>query len=150
MANKTASSKQKSFGTTMGVSSIIAILVLIVLIVFAALSIMTSKADLTLAQKTANTITAYYEADNKAEERLSEISKAVKAGGNWQESLSGEDITFSTTESGTEVSYRVVVNEDLTLLVTLHVSNAGEISRKEWHLTSLTEWAPDNGLSVMQ
>jgi len=60
--------KKASFGTSMGVSSIIAILVILVLVVFSTLSITTSKADLTLSQKSSDSIKAYYEADAIAED----------------------------------------------------------------------------------
>ncbi|MDR0874799.1 MAG: hypothetical protein LBN12_01170, partial [Clostridiales Family XIII bacterium] len=76
--------KKASFGTSMGVSSIIAILVILVLVVFSALSIATSKADLVLSQKTSDSVKAFYAADASAEEILAAIAAEVETGKGWE------------------------------------------------------------------
>ena len=101
---KAATRKRASFGTSMGVSSIIAILVILVLVVFSALSITTSKADLKLSQKTSDGVIAFFEADAAAEDKMAEAAAAIAAGGNWQASLRGLGCEVSSVSGGTLIN----------------------------------------------
>jgi hypothetical protein len=147
MAANNKISKKGTFGTTMGVTSIIAILVILVLIVFSALSITTSKADYTLAQKTATATTEFYAADSAAEEKLAEVAAAVKKGGDWQARL--KNLGYEV-EKDAYVSYDITINENKALFVKLHVKSAKKIIREQWQVQSTTEWEPDNSLDVIK
>jgi Na+-transporting methylmalonyl-CoA/oxaloacetate decarboxylase gamma subunit len=156
MAVNNKISKKGTFGTTMGVTSIIAILVILVLIVFSALSITTSKADYTLAEKTAAATTDFYKADNEAETKLAEVAAAAGGGGAWQDALtakgyqvdSGKDPKDGSIHS--MVSYDVVIDENKSLFVELNVYESGNIDRVLWQVRSTSDWEPDNGLAVIQ
>ena len=138
-----------SFGTSMGVSSIIAILVILVLVVFSALSITTSKADLKLSQKSANGIQAYYEADAAAEDRMAEVAAFLAKGGAWQTDARAAGFDVSGDESGgTLVSYTVPVDEFRNLDVELLVDANGAISRKVWQTVPAKAWVPDESINL--
>ncbi len=64
-----------------GASSILVAMVLIILLVFAALSISTSMANLKLSQKYAQTASVYYSLDSEGERVLYEVKKQVYESG---------------------------------------------------------------------
>jgi len=156
-----ASKKKASFGTTMGVSSIIAILVILVLVVFSALSITTSKADLGLSQKTSNGVIAYYEADSLAEDKVAEVAKAIKDGNDWQSKLPKdvftitaekdiEEMSTGLTGAGTLIEYTVPIDDNRNLNVRLRANDSGEITRELWQVVPAREWVPDNNLNLFR
>ena len=145
------SMKKASFGTSMGVSSIIAILVILVLVVFSTLSITTSKADLTLSQKSSESIKAYYQADAAAEDRIAEVAEFIENDGdNWQKGLEQKDYYVSKDKENTLVSYVVPIDENRNLNVELRVSKDGSIVRDLWQVVPAKEWVPDNSINLFQ
>jgi len=140
--------KKASFGTSMGVSSIIAILVILVLVVFSTLSITTSKADLTLSEKTASGIEAYYEADAAAEDMMAEVAAAIADISAWQAHLSQKGYNISSAEGGSLISYTVPVDENRNLNVELFASNGGKLTRQLWQVVPSKEWVPDESLNL--
>ena len=132
----------------MGVSSIIAILVILVLVVFSALSITTSKADLTLSQKSSAGVVAFYEADAAAEDRMAEVAAAIAKGGRWQHELSVQGFDVSTTSAGTLISYLVPVDENRNLRVELLAGKNGGLERSLWQVVPAKEWVPDNSVNL--
>jgi hypothetical protein len=147
MANNKIS-KKGTFGTTMGVTSIIAILVVLVLIVFAALSITTSKADLNLSERTAEMTTEYYAADSAAEEKVAEVAEAVRGGAGWQGTL-GDEYSVTEEDGRTVVSYDVPIDENKALSVRLGVSAGGDVSRELWQVHSTSEWSGNDDIQLM-
>jgi hypothetical protein len=147
MANNKIS-KKGTFGTTMGVTSVIAILVVLVLIVFAALSITTSRADLNLSERTAEMTTEYYAADSAAEEQFAEVAEAARGGAGWQDRLGDE---YSVTEEGdlTVVSYDVPIDENKALSVRLGVTAGGDVSRELWQVHATSEWSGNDDIQLM-
>jgi hypothetical protein len=147
MANNKIS-KKGTFGTTMGVTSIIAILVVLVLIVFATLAIMTAKADLNLSERTAEMTTEYYVADSVAEDKVAEVAAAAKGGEGWQGKLGDE---YSVAEEGgrTVVIYEVPIDENKALCVRLGVAANGDVSRELWQVHSTTEWFGNGDIQLM-
>ena len=144
-----AARKKISFGTSMGVSSIIAILVILVLVVFSALSITTSKADLKLSQKTADSIKAFYEADAAAEDKMAEIDALLAGGNAWQAEAQRAGFAVSAGEYGeTLVSYTIPVDEYRNLNVELLVSSDGKMARRLWQIVPANEWVADEGLNL--
>ena len=141
--------KKASFGTTMGVSSIIAILVILVLVVFSALSITTSKADLKLSQKTSNGVIAFYEADAAAEDMMAEVADIIKSGTGWQAKLPA---AYETTASGdaTLIEYTVPVDNNRNLNVRLSADSSGKLTREIWQVVPSKEWVPDNNLNLFK
>ena len=142
--------KSLSFGTSMGVSSVIAILVILVLIVFSALSITTSKADLTLSQKSADGIKAYYDADAEAEDRMAEIAETIAGGVDWSTELSQNGYNISSTVGGTPIliAYTIPVDENRNLTVELLADGNGKLTRKLWQVVPAKQWVPDENLQL--
>jgi hypothetical protein len=147
MANNKIS-KKGTFGTTMGVTSIIAILVVLVLIVFAALSITTSKADLNLSERTAEMTTEYYAADSAAEEKVAEVTEAVKDGDGWRDKL-GDEYSVTEEDGRTVVRYDVTIDENKALSVRLGVAANGDVSRELWQVHSTSEWSGNDDIQLM-
>ena len=141
--------KKASFGTTMGVSSIIAILVILVLVGFSALSITTSKADLKLSQKTSNGVIAFYEADAAAEDMMAEVADAIKSGAGWQSKLPG-DYDITTEDGKTYIAYTVPVDNNRNLSVRLSADSEGKLTREKWQVVPSREWVPDNTLNLFK
>jgi hypothetical protein len=64
----------------LGGPSIIMIFIILCLITLGSLALLTANNDWQLTQKTAQSVSAYYEADNKAEEQLADIEAKLKSG----------------------------------------------------------------------
>ena len=140
--------KKASFGTSMGVSSIIAILVILVLVVFSSLSITTSKADLTLAEKTSDGLKAFYDADAAAEDMMAEVAKAIAGGGDWRVELPKNGYNVSSTAGGVLISYTVPIDRNRNLNVELLAGDGGGLTRELWQVAPAKEWVPDNSLNL--
>ena len=140
--------KKASYGTSMGVSSIIAILVILVLVVFSSLSITTSKADLSLSQKSSDGIKAYYDADAIAVEMMADAAVAISGGGNWRAELSDSGYNVSTSSDGVLISYTVPIDRNRNLNVELIADNSGKLTRELWQVVPAKEWVPDNTLNL--
>ena len=82
--------RKLKMGIGIGGPSIIMIFVILCLTTLGALSLMTANADWKLTEKAANAVTAYYIADNKAEETLASIDASLKSGN----SIGAESLTF--------------------------------------------------------
>ena len=148
MANK---EKKKSYGTSMGISSILAILVILVLVVFSTLSITTAKADLHLSTKAAESISNFYKADSNAEERYAEIATAVASGPNWATDLQTKEYEIAPTENGeTMISYSVEIDRNRNLHVEILAAQDGKLSKRLWQIAPSGEWVPDTSLNVRQ
>ena len=142
--------KKASFGTSMGVSSIIAILVILVLVVFSTLSITTSKADLTLSQKSSDSIKAYYEADAIAEDLLCEVAVAITVADDWRAELKQNGFNISSVDGGTLISYTVPIDRNRNISVELLADNSGSLTRQLWQVVPAREWVPDNSLNLFK
>jgi hypothetical protein len=141
--------RKLAFGTSMGVSSIIAILVILVLVVFSALSITTSKADLKLSQKTSDGVVAFFEADAAAEEMMAEISSAIAKGTGWKQDLAALGCEVSSSpDGGTLIAYTISVDRFRNLNVELISDEDGKLTRSLWQIVPANEWVPDNSLNL--
>jgi len=89
-------------GAGVGVPSILLIVVVLCMTVFASLSLLTAKNDARLTEKTIAATAAYYEADALAQQRLADISEAIVNGGALPEGVVREEggISFSQPVSG--------------------------------------------------
>ncbi|MCL2492567.1 MAG: hypothetical protein FWF33_00790 [Clostridiales bacterium] len=139
--------RRRSFGTSMGVTSIIAILVILVLVTFAALSVTTSKADLNLSQRTADSMQAYYKADSAAEEKYAQIAEAVKADpAGWGSEIAGLGVTVNGAAAQT-ITWTQPVDKARNLEIELTV-RSGSVERTRWQVVPNGEWNPDNTLNL--
>ncbi len=65
------------FGISAGVSSILMVFVVLCLTTFGVLSLVTARADETMTDRTGQTVTNYYEADSKAQQKIAEIDSVL-------------------------------------------------------------------------
>ena len=140
--------KKLSFGTSMGVSSIIAILVILLLVVFSILALTTARADLLLSQKSSDSISAYYDADSLAEDMMAEVAALISRGANWQANLEKDVYSLSYAEGGVFISYTVPIDEYRNLLVELFADADGKLARTLWQVVPAKEWVPDESLNL--
>jgi hypothetical protein len=140
--------RQKFGGTSMGVSSIIAILVILVLVVFSALSITTSRADYALSQKTAVGTRAFYDADCIAEEQMALVAETIRSSASdWEESLPS-NFSVRTDAGAKVVAYTVPIDDNRDISVELLVDKDGSLTRQRWQVVSSGEWIPDESLDL--
>lgn len=113
------SKKSQGAGMGVGSSSILAIFVVLCLTAFATLSLVSSRADAKLTQKSVDATTDYYEADCAAEQRLAELAATVA-------NTDAEQLNSVLTAAGYScdsssgrmlVSYSVPIGELKTLYV---------------------------------
>lgn len=118
---------------SVGGSSIITIFAVLCFIVFALLSLSTSKADSTLAQKSVDSVRKYYQADTRAEEILSQIRQ-----GEMPEDVFSEGVFYSyqcPIDDKQQISVEVVVDGDSYKI-------------RKWKKEYIGEWKADNTIKV--
>ena len=116
-----------------GGSSLLVIFAVLALTVFAILSISTVTADQKLADKSAVSVAAYYEADCKAEMILAEIRSGKLPEG--------------VKKDGDLYSYKCPVTETLNLEVEVLVEDE-EYEVLRWQMVSAADWQNDDSLPV--
>ena len=137
--------KQGNMGIGVGGISILAIFVVLCLATLAALSLTSAQADYTLAQKTADAATGYYEAEAKAEEKLAELMEIAEGNQNWKSDLKKAGFTVEETGNGLIVTYSVPIDEIKTLEASIRLSQdeggvpTGEWVREQWRTNILEE-----------
>lgn len=154
--------RKRSFGTTMGVTSIIAILVILVLVVFSTLSLITAKADLNLSQKTADNIKAYYDADSRAEIIITEVGDVIISeltheintgtrGDFAKEYAAKKGYAYENTEDGWLLKFNVPIDYSRELKVEVLFDNDGHLKEKQlWQISPINEWEADNPMNLIQ
>lgn len=129
--------EQPMIGT--GASSVLMIFVVLCLVVFAVLSLSSADADLRLSRQFAERTTAWYQAENRANDRIKEIDGKLTEPYN-----NREEYSFSET-----------VDETGRLDVVLQVEDSGNgqgsrLQIVKWKSVSEGEWNPDRTLPVMK
>ena len=110
---------------SVGGASIILVIVVFALVIFAVLSIKASNSDLLLSKRTRETAIQYYKADERATEILKCIDErlitASLDGSDEKEDIEmAEEITYSKDSMNTgEIQYKVYMNEFASLVVKL-------------------------------
>lgn len=124
--------KKISF-TSVGGSSIITIFAVLCFIVFALLSLSTSKADSTLAKKSVDAVEKYYQADTKAEEILAQLRQGIIPDGVFSE--------------GNFYSYQCPIDEKQQISVEVEVDGSSYLIKK-WKKEYIGEWKTDETINV--
>ena len=151
-------------GLGVGASSILVIFVLLCLVTFAALSLVSARADWNLSRKAADHTLEYYTASNAAEETLAGADALLAdcwrlAGGEESAYLARAGAALAglgevtAEDGGLRFSFSVQVNEGQSLACELrvHPPEAGKSGFYEivrWQVESMGEWQPDEGLPV--
>ena len=108
-----------------GGSSLLVIFAVLCLVVFALLSVSTVQADERLSQASAETVSAYYQADCRAEEILAQLR-------------SGE-MPEGVVQDGTGYHYQCPVTENQVLQVTVMLTG-DSYEVLQWQTVSVTQW----------
>lgn len=113
-----------------GIPSVITILLVLVLAVFSSLTVITAKAELSLAEKYADAVSAYYSADSESERKIAGIAA---------QGTEMENYSFSTK-----------IDTDTVLWTTVSTDGSGNITacRKMLENTSASEY--ETGLNLMK
>lgn len=125
--------KRKLSVPSVGGSSIITIFAVLCFIVFALLSLSTSKANSILSKKSVEAVQKYYQADTRAEEILSELRQNKMP-----------DQVYS---DGNFYSYQCPIDENQQLSVEVEIDGTSyEI--KKWKKEYIGEWKADEKMKV--
>ena len=117
--------KKKFNLTSVGGSSILTIFGVLMLIVFALLSLSTAKADRNLADRTWQAKEAYYKADREAEEILGRL----RAG----------EVPEGVTKNGKQYSYKCSIDDNQQLQVVVEISGK-DYRIKQWEKVYTGDW----------
>ena len=156
---------RRSSGTFagVGVTTIILIFVMLCMMTFAVLSLVTARADLKQSRRNADHITAYYEAENTANDILISILSTINENldsadsaafyQNIREELDGSDgITFS---DDSHLNYSVSVTDEQLLQVSLELSyeifpDGDHYDILSWNTRATHEWNADSPLPLYE
>ena len=147
---------------TIGVSSLLLIFLSLCLIIFAVLSLVSARADLSLSENMARRTRIYYEAESSAADLLSSLDEALVS--HYQDSKD-EEIYFSSLSSdlpreenqlrldGTSLSFAIPIDEEQQLFVQLELFYPEQPSDtfyaiKSWKVENLRDWTPDTRQNV--
>lgn len=118
-----------------GGSSLLVIFAILCLTVFALLGLSTVQAGARLSDASADSITAYYEADAEAEAILARLRN-------------GEAVEAVTTE-GDRYSYSCPVTGNQTLYVSVRLSGNDYII-EQWQVLPTIQWESDDSIEVWE
>ncbi|MDR1320409.1 MAG: hypothetical protein LBK56_03140 [Gracilibacteraceae bacterium] len=151
------SEKQQTGGLSVGGSSILVIFVVLSLTIFAALSFMSARADLRLAEKQAQSALEYYAADSAATRTLAAVDARLRAlslspapaenadAPSYAEAAAGALSALAglelelTAPGALSVAFEEAVNERQVLRVVLRVPGA-EIPGAGWERYRIVSW----------
>ncbi len=125
-----------------GMVSLITFFTILLLASFSVLIITSTRSEGELANRAADTIKTYYQADSYAEEKVMEVDTVFIASEydfQTTESLLYESgfpytITVDTLQNLLYVEYKIEVDENRELAVKLVLNETGEIQREQWQL----------------
>lgn len=109
---------KKGFGISVGLSSILIIIVILCLVCFAGLSIVSAAADYKLSNRLAERTTSYYEASSLANQKLADLDQAFRTV--YQECSSEEEYLKKIKESYTDsLTFSYAVSDTQALSVSV-------------------------------
>ena len=135
----------KKYPSRMGVgaSSILLILVVLSLTLFSVLSLLQARADAALTEKTALSVSAFYDADARAQQMLAQLDGAIAVG---QDPTAIDGVT-RTGEN--EYAFTIGSFDGHTLDVVVQVEN-GRANVTRYRYESAQEWVGENADTVWQ
>lgn len=154
--------KQHTSFINVGVTSIVLIFTMLCLLTFSVLSLVSAKADLNLSRKSAERTTAYYKAENQANDILCTVIRCLDE----QTKLSDADSYLTNVQAellGTDnisfpdpahISYQVPLDDEQLLSVSLSISytafeDGNHYQIDSWKTVSTHTWEPDTNLPVL-
>lgn len=153
--------KQSSF-SSIGITSLVLIFVMLCLLTFSVLSLVTARADLRLSQKNAERTSAYYDAENRANDILLSVISCIEEYKDspdasifyqkLRERLDGQNgILFTGADS---LEYEVLLDKEQLLSVSLEISyetydDGNHYRILAWNTVSTHEWESDGSLPLL-
>ena len=131
-------SKRQNMGLGVGGSSLLMVFIIVCLTTFATLSLVSANADEKLSIKTAQAVSAYYQADGRAVERLQQIDQLLLAG--QAEQIAVKGLAEQTADG---YAFDEVISDRQTLKVSLAVQN-GQCVITAWRVENTGEWSGDS------
>ena len=145
--------KKRSYGISVGTSSILIIIVILSLVCFAGLSIVSATADYKLSQKLADRTTAYYEAASDANKQIASMDKAFAS--LYAESAD-EDAYFEKIKESyaDSLTFSYPISDTQSLCVSVHAlypeDNTGNfVSVDQFRIVTTKELILDDSLPVL-
>lgn len=127
--------KKKISFTSVGGNSILTIFAVLCFIIFALLSLSTSKADSMLAQKSTDAVKKYYEADTRAEKILAKIRQG--------------NVPDGVVKKGNNYSYTCPLDD--TQQISVQIEKRGsEYIVKKWKKEYNGKWKADESIKVWE
>ena len=135
----------KQYPSRMGVgaSSILLILVVVSLTLFASLSLMQARADAALTQKTQESIATFYDADSRAQEKLAALDDALKQG------TSPESIEGVTRQADGTLAFSLETQDGHTLNVRVDPSG-GRCNILAYQYENTQDWVGESAGTLWQ
>ena len=126
--------KQNPSRMGVGASSILLILVVVSLTLFASLALIQARGDAALTKKTAEGILAFYEADSLAQEKLAALDDALQQG------TAPDSIDGIAKLSDGNYAFSIAANDGHTLFVSL-VLSSGRCRVLAYRYINVRGWA---------
>jgi hypothetical protein len=135
----------KQYPSRMGIgaSSILLILVIVSLTLFASLSLIQARADAALTKKTAVSTAAYYEADARAQQTLAALDDALKAG------VSPETVEGVLLQEDQTAAFAIEASDGHVLRVVADVTSGKSIILS-YRYESAEGWAQESAGTLWQ
>ncbi len=135
----------KQYPSRMGVgaSSILLILVVVSLTLFASLALIQARSDAALTEKTAVSIDAFYDADARAQKMLAALDDALRAG------LPPENVEGVTRQADGTYDFSIGSSDGHTLYVSVS-TNGGTCAVTNYRYESAAEWVGQNAGTLWQ
>ena len=127
-------SEKRSYGVSIGASSILIVIVILTMVCFAGLSLASANADYKLCRKLADRTSAYYDATSVAYTRLSEAASKKE---------SSED------ENSLNINIPINENQQLEVEALLHPSASENYEIKRFLIVTTSIPEIDNSLSLL-
>lgn len=126
-----------------GTASLIVIFAVLSLTVFSMLALMTARNEKILAERTADNVQAYYEADTQAVHIRRAVEQAIQAG-TMPDSVDG----IALERSEEEVRYTCPAGDSLKLAVVLALVPDGATRVRTWQTEPAGDWQADTSIQV--
>lgn len=136
--------KRKATGMQVGSASLVMVFAVLCLTIFAVLSVVTARGEWNLAEKSANAVTAYYEADCRAVEIFDEIAASYDGTFTLPQDCSAQ---VETVDGVDYLTYAVAIDDGQELWVEVYYEeNALKIAH--WMVQESGTWIADESINV--
>ena len=152
--------KQARLHFGIGISSILMIFFILCIVTFAVLSYVSARADSSLSEDVLTNTSAYYEANSRAEKKLSEIDRQLgelslrEARAYFAGDASCRILPEQTAGNGFFISFSEEISPTQDLDITLRITGKESTAPcyyevTQWKKVNTAEWTPDNDITLL-